>query len=81
MICPQCKSGDMMTSRTHIKESVTMRGLFWRSEKKKKEKSVTHRCLDCGHMWEGQEESQKSSPAMGNISQYPAAVEEPEEEV
>lgn len=51
------------------------------AEKKKKEKSVTHRCLDCGHMWEGQPQTQPSSPAMGNISQYPAAVEEPEEEV
>jgi len=28
----------------------------------------------------GQEEIKGSSPAMGNISQYPAAVEEPEEE-
>lgn len=28
-----------------------------------------------------QAETQTSSPAMGNISQYPAAIEEPEEEV
>lgn len=55
MNCPKCKGGDLVTTRTRTKESVTVVGLFWRSEKKKEEKTITHRCLDCGHEWEGGE--------------------------
>lgn len=55
MVCPRCKSSDTMTTSTQVKESVTIVGLFWRSEKKREETTVTHKCLDCGHVWDGEE--------------------------
>jgi uncharacterized OB-fold protein len=51
MTCPKCKSEDVMTTRTHTKESVKIRGWFWKSEREPEEKTVTHKCLDCGHEW------------------------------
>lgn len=55
MNCPQCASDHTLTTSTHTKESVTVRGWFWKSEKKREEKTVTHRCLDCGNEWDGEE--------------------------
>jgi hypothetical protein len=54
MICPNCKSKDTMTTRTHVKESTTVIGWFWRSESQKEEKTVKCECLDCGHEWDGE---------------------------
>lgn len=55
MVCPKCKSPDTMTTSTKVKESVITVGLFWRSEEIKEETTVTHRCLDRGREWDGEE--------------------------
>jgi len=81
MNCPKCGSPYLMTRTSSTSVTTTLVGLFWKKREHKEERSVTHRCTDCGHEWKGQEEICGSSPAVGNISQYPPATEQPEEEV
>jgi len=55
MTCPKCGSAYTM-SRTK-KETTLVRWMvagrdYAKSERK--EQAVTHKCLDCGHEWEGE---------------------------
>lgn len=51
MKCTKCKSSDVMTTQTHNKNTLIVRGLFWKHENVKEEKTLTYKCLDCGHEW------------------------------
>lgn len=82
MNCPKCASAHTMS--TTKKESVMVKWMVAGRDYAKSERqevAVVHKCLDCGNEWDGQEENQGSSQAVGNISQYQGEAEEPEEEV
>lgn len=53
MGCPECKSEDTMTTSA-VRTSVPLLCPTWLLGKKV-ELTVTHKCLDCGHEWEGEE--------------------------
>lgn len=54
MSCPKCNSDHLMTTRENRSTTTTLVGLFWKKREHKEERSVKHRCLDCGHEWEGE---------------------------
>jgi Zn ribbon nucleic-acid-binding protein len=52
MNCPKCSSAHTMSTTKN--ESIVSRFSFGGhnyARTEKEEKSVTHRCLDCGHEW------------------------------
>lgn len=53
MGCPECKSEDTMTTSA-VRTSVPLICPTWLLGKKV-ELTVTHKCLDCGCEWEGEE--------------------------
>ena len=51
MICPKCKSEDVVI-RTETSKREKIQVVFWVRKESTCEAKTTHRCLDCGHEWE-----------------------------
>ena len=55
MICPKCKSEDVVIRTETSKREKLQVGFFWVRKESNCETKTTHRCLDCGNEWEGEE--------------------------
>lgn len=55
MNCPKCNSDDVIVRTETSKREKLQIGFFWMRKGASVETKTTHRCLDCGHEWEGGE--------------------------